>query len=591
MAALITNPPVFVPLPTTFPTLYDKLQFESGNSDFFGPFVSGNGLYLGLLNSSGASHASLTFVELIELLYFTLTAVAAGPSGNLISFAVTGAGTPNLALSVTVVGNAISVQLATDAGGNSATTRDQIVTALNAVPAVTALVTIAPLGLDQAVPVNYPPTNLFGGSGGAAIKVYASFDNGMSWTVRDEAHGPSAATLSAFTVVQAGSVLHVAVITAAGDIFVQTFDCVANLWSAATAAAGVAGAIGAAVTVQANGTRFVFYTHSGNANVINLLQLSAGNAWSGPTTIVTAGAGTSNRLTGALIDGAAVSHVFWEHRSTGGTTNCKLQTIGVDNAGALVGAVTDVSASTATITTLQTDTAAIPAANLVLGANGTYAQPVPWQAGLGGVCTNPLPEVVLGNPTDGWNTSSPDPTGLSLPVAPLSAAACFQCLSTGNSVYAFWFVYDQGTGGTLVGQMWYGVWNGTTWGAPQFLYDYIANPPGAPADIPAQLIAGSGNAAILPSGGIGIAIAFTVSANPPATHGTAFPVYFAASAAPVVVEANPPSPQSGGGPPKLTRAKPGPVVDLHPVKSKCRECTCDDILDLVLMQSDVLGLS
>lgn len=591
MSALITNPPVFVPLPATFPTLYDKLQFESGNSDFFGPFVSGNGLYLGLLNSSGASHASLTFIELGELIYFLLTAVAAGPSGNLISFAVTGAGTPNLALSVTVVGNAISVQLATDAGGNSATTRDQMVAALNAVPAVTALVTITPEGLDQEVPVNYPATFLGGGSGGAAIKVYASFDNGMSWAVRDEAHGPSAATLSAFTVVQAGSVLHVAVITAAGDIFVQTFDCVANLWSAATAAAGVAGAIGAAVTVQANGTRFVFYTHSGNANVINLLQLSAGNAWSGPTTIATAGAGTFNRLTGAQLDGAAVSHVFWQHRSTGGTTNCKLQMIGVDNTGALVGAVTDISASTATITTLLTDTAAIPGGNLTLGANGTYAHPVPWQAGLAGVPSNTLPEVVLGNPTDGWNTSSPDPLGLSFPVAPPCIAAVFQCLGFGSSIYAFWTIYDQGEVGA-VGQVWYGIWNGSTWAAPQLLYDFVANPPPSPADSPAQLVSESGNVVILSNGRIGLAMAFPVSTNPPATHGTAFPAYFGISPAPVVVEPNPPSPQqSGGGPPKLTRAKPGPVVDLHPVKSKCPECTCDTILDLVLMQSDVLGLS
>jgi hypothetical protein len=587
LPALISSPPVFVPLPATFPTLYDTLNFISGNSNFYGPFVSGGALYLALINSSASGFASLNFFEIeSETDYFTLTAVASGAGGNSISFAVTGVGTPNLSLAVSVVGNAISVQVATDGAGNSTTTRDQMVTALNATPAVTALVTITPIGISFLVIANYGPTFLFGGTGGASIKMYSSSDQGLTWSILDGAHEPTGTAINAYSIAQAGTVLHIALVTSTNDVLVKTFDCSTNLWGAASATAGVSGAIGLAVTVQASGTRFVFYTHSGNANVINLVQLTAGGVWSGPTTIATAGAGTFNRLTGASIDGSAVSHVFWEHRSTGGVTNCKLQTIGVDSTGALVGVVTDISASTATITTLQTDTAAIPEANLTLGANGTYAQPVPWQAGLGGVVTNILPEVVLGNPTDGWSTSSPDPLGLSIPAG--SVAACFQCVSSGAFIYAFWTVYDQAEIGA-VGQVWYAAWNGSTWGAPQLVYDFVSNPPPAPADSPAFLTAESANAIILGSR-VGLAMPFQVSSNPPATHGTAFPVFFGISPAPPVVEPNPPAPESGGGPPKLLRARPGPVVDLHPVKSKCAECTCDTILDLVLMQSDVLLL-
>ena len=579
MPALITNPPVFVPLPATYPTLYDTLNIESGNQNTFGPFVAGATLYLvasngtaGLLTVSDESGHGTEYI-------------------NISTAAVTihipdDTGTPNLALTVSVVGITITVQLATDGFGNITTTNNALLAAMAASAPASALVTGALIPGSVGNEVVQPTTGTISGSFG--LTVFASTDSGATWTAQDTVHKPASGTIS---VVQSGTTLHVAIVFGGGHVYLITFNCLTSLWGTLSIDAGVTAAIGTAITVQANGTRFVFYTQAGEGNAINLLRLTSGGVWSGPTTIATAGVGTFNRLTGALLDGAAVSHVFWEQRSSGGITNCKLQTIGVDNTGALVGVVADISASTATITTLQTDTAAIPAANLSLGANGTYAQPVPWQAGLAGVVTNPLPEVVLGNPTDGWATSSPDPTGLSLPVAPLSAAACFQCLSTGSSVYAFWFVYDQGTGGTLVGQMWYGVWNGATWGAPKFAYDYIANPPGAPADIPAQLVAGSANAAILPSGALAMAIAFQVSANPPATHGTAFPVYFALGPASVAVEPNPPTAQSGGGPPKLTRAKPGPVVDLHPVKSKCPECTCDDVLDLVLMQSDVLGLS
>jgi hypothetical protein len=359
---------------------------------------------------------------------------------------------------------------------------------------------------------------------GAVVAVYSSSDNGATWTRQDAGHEPTQ-TLS--SVVQAGSTLHIA-LSSAGDLFVITFNCLTNLWGALSGNAGVAGAIGTALTVQSNGTRFVFYTHSGvSGNLINLLQLTALNVWSGPTTIATAAAGTFNRLTGALIDGSAVSHVFWEHRSTGGTTNCKLQTIGVDNTGALVGVVTDISASAATIATIHSDSAAIPGANLALGLNGTYAQPVPWNPGLAGVVSDPKPYVVLGDPTDGWTTSTPDPLLLSIPAG--CTTQVVECLGVGGMISAFWAVFDTAGLGTT-DQIWQSSWNGAVWSTPQLLYDAVANPAPAPADAAAgQWPLSNWNAAILPSGGIGIALAFIVSSNPPATHGNAFPVFFAAS--------------------------------------------------------------
>lgn len=113
----------------------------------------------------GSTTAALN-VTIGETFYFTLTAVTPGVGGNAITFATTGVGTPGLTLLVTVVGNAISVRLATDGGGVSTSTRDQIVAALNAVGAVTALVTVTPVGFSALFTGNFGPTNLFGGAGG-----------------------------------------------------------------------------------------------------------------------------------------------------------------------------------------------------------------------------------------------------------------------------------------------------------------------------------------------------------------------------------------------------------------------------------------
>lgn len=56
------------------------------------------------------------------------------------------AGTPNLTLQISVVGTAIVVNPATDVVGNLATTWQQLITALNADPSVTALVSMTLVG-------------------------------------------------------------------------------------------------------------------------------------------------------------------------------------------------------------------------------------------------------------------------------------------------------------------------------------------------------------------------------------------------------------------------------------------------------------
>lgn len=90
----------------------------------------------------GMGGASLGVILADLGLYFTLMSSLANATS--ITFAVTGVGTPNLPLVVTVVGTAISVQVATDNTGASLSTGTQIVAALLATPAVTALVSITP---------------------------------------------------------------------------------------------------------------------------------------------------------------------------------------------------------------------------------------------------------------------------------------------------------------------------------------------------------------------------------------------------------------------------------------------------------------
>ena len=63
----------------------------------------------------------------------------------IVTFAITGGGTPGLSFSISVVGSDISVQVATDGGGNVTTTIGDMYAALNADASVTALVTLSRL--------------------------------------------------------------------------------------------------------------------------------------------------------------------------------------------------------------------------------------------------------------------------------------------------------------------------------------------------------------------------------------------------------------------------------------------------------------
>src|ERR1700722_15205995 len=98
-----------------------------------------------------------------------MPAVTPGAAGNAITFQTTGVGTPNLPFAITVVGNAISVQVATDGAGVSTTTGGAMFAALSATPAVQALATLS----DNAAPAglffeNFTLTNFTGGAGSSA---------------------------------------------------------------------------------------------------------------------------------------------------------------------------------------------------------------------------------------------------------------------------------------------------------------------------------------------------------------------------------------------------------------------------------------
>jgi hypothetical protein len=93
------------------------------------------------------------------------TAVATGPDGNDVTIAYTAA-SASQALVVQVVGSAIEVQLATDAGGSPTSTAADIVAAVNGDAAASALVMAALPGADPGtgIPTLVGPTHLAGGS-------------------------------------------------------------------------------------------------------------------------------------------------------------------------------------------------------------------------------------------------------------------------------------------------------------------------------------------------------------------------------------------------------------------------------------------
>jgi hypothetical protein len=119
----------------------------------------------------GAAGASLDVVLSDVGSYFTLASTLSDATS--ITFAATGKGTPGLPLVVSVVGTAISLQVATDGTGNPTSTGTQMVAALLASSAVTALVSITTGPAVSSIFVqNFGPDNLIasGGAGNGQAK-------------------------------------------------------------------------------------------------------------------------------------------------------------------------------------------------------------------------------------------------------------------------------------------------------------------------------------------------------------------------------------------------------------------------------------
>jgi hypothetical protein len=116
-----------VPVPGGLPVLSQPFTAQA-DSDFvwqageYTDFAAG-----GSIEFSAEADGTIKFV-----------ATTAGAS---ITLSDTNIGTPNQALAVTVVGTAITVQVATDAGGNEISTVAQAVALINSTPAAAALVT------------------------------------------------------------------------------------------------------------------------------------------------------------------------------------------------------------------------------------------------------------------------------------------------------------------------------------------------------------------------------------------------------------------------------------------------------------------
>jgi hypothetical protein len=116
---------------------------------------------------NGGVQATLTVTELTEILVMEMEAVTPGIAGNNISFQsiLSGINTP---FSISVIGDAITVTVATDGTGLSTTTITDMINALLATPAFNALVNITLIGPDpDTTLVDNIPQMFFGGGSGA----------------------------------------------------------------------------------------------------------------------------------------------------------------------------------------------------------------------------------------------------------------------------------------------------------------------------------------------------------------------------------------------------------------------------------------
>ena len=112
-----------------------------------------------------------------------LTAVTAGLIGNGISTQFVDPGAASQALSVSVSGNAITVNLATDAGSNVTSTAAQVAAAINADAAASALVSAAPEGAGTGVVNSIAQTNLAGGVDATTYSTSLSVYDSLGSTV------------------------------------------------------------------------------------------------------------------------------------------------------------------------------------------------------------------------------------------------------------------------------------------------------------------------------------------------------------------------------------------------------------------------
>jgi hypothetical protein len=341
--------------------------------------------------------------------------------------------------------------------------------------------------------------------------VWRSVNGGATWTRQDVAHEAPASTYIAFGVFPklVGNVIEIAAVTAANDVLLLTFDCTANLWGAPTVTAGATTVIAVSLGVLSTGDRVVFYTHSGNANLIEY-NVFSGGAWAGAITVTTAAGGHHAAGMGLTVDASDnIQFFYWTQANPGAPDNAALATVALPFGGPLGAPTALGTVATALSQHFQ------QGLNTVLSpalAGGTYAAPY-WvqtpSSGLGGV-----PEVILGKPASApvWVTTSPDPTGSTVPAGSTIDDMSLAVDGTGR-ILCLWVVLNQTTG--IPDQLWGSFTaDGATWSAPVKIFDAVLAPP--PGTDPVSLNPGgqaivAPMAALLANGLFGLVFNMTVT--------------------------------------------------------------------------------
>jgi hypothetical protein len=129
-------------------------------------------LLVGMLLSSGQAKADAipaTLTVGIGNSAFLLTSNLSGAAGNSISFELLDPHSGSSPLFVSVIGDFLSVGLATDGGGAFSSTAAQVVAAINANPAASLLVNASLIGNGSGIVSPLTKTNLSGGGDVAAV--------------------------------------------------------------------------------------------------------------------------------------------------------------------------------------------------------------------------------------------------------------------------------------------------------------------------------------------------------------------------------------------------------------------------------------